>query len=306
MLLKQSTAVTLSFGIFVDPSDGVTLVTGLSTALDNGSTGIKISKNGGALAARHATVTATTYDAYGMYLVTLDATDTNTLGALRVAFAAAGSCLPVWQDFQVVPANVYDSQVAGSTVLDVNASKLGGTSQTGRDIGASVLLSSGTGTGQVSLASGKVSIVAADIGAVWDVPVASHLGAGTTGLALASAASAGDPWNTPLPGAYASGTAGNIIGNNINATISSRLPTSSYTAAPTAAENFAAVMKGDWTGLTGEAAYSLLNAARFLRNKVTLSGATLTVKKENGTSDAWTGTVTTDSLALPVTGVTPT
>ena len=40
---------------------------------------------------------------------------------------------------------------------DVNVSKFGGTTVTGRDIGASVLLSSGTGTGQVSLAAGLVT-----------------------------------------------------------------------------------------------------------------------------------------------------
>lgn len=40
---------------------------------------------------------------------------------------------------------------------EVNATHLGGTSQTGRDIGASVLLSNGTGAGQVSLSSGTVT-----------------------------------------------------------------------------------------------------------------------------------------------------
>jgi hypothetical protein len=40
----------------------------------------------------------------------------------------------------------------------VNAVALGGTAQTGRDIGASVLLSSGTGTGQISLSSGTVTV----------------------------------------------------------------------------------------------------------------------------------------------------
>lgn len=41
--------------------------------------------------------------------------------------------------------------------VPADAVKLGGTTQTGRDIGASVLLSSGTGTGQVTLSSGVVS-----------------------------------------------------------------------------------------------------------------------------------------------------
>ena len=39
-----------------------------------------------------------------------------------------------------------------------DAVKLGGTAQTGRDIGASVLLSSGTGAGQISLTSGAVTV----------------------------------------------------------------------------------------------------------------------------------------------------
>lgn len=48
---------------------------------------------------------------------------------------------------------------------EVNATHVGGTSQTGRDIGASVLLSSGTGTGQLKLASGYVAMTWADIAA---------------------------------------------------------------------------------------------------------------------------------------------
>jgi len=50
------------------------------------------------------------------------------------------------------------SAVSTSTAqLGVNAVNIGGTAQTGRDIGASVLLSSGTGTGQVTLTSGRVN-----------------------------------------------------------------------------------------------------------------------------------------------------
>jgi hypothetical protein len=65
---------------------------------------------------------------------------------------------------------------------------------------------------------------------VWDDVLAEHLGSGSTGNALNAAGSAGDPWATALPGAYGSGTAGKIVGDNINATISSRLASASYTA----------------------------------------------------------------------------
>jgi hypothetical protein len=110
--LKQSTAVVLSFGPFTDKTDGVTLETGLVSALDHASTGIKLSKEGGALTIRHASVTASTYDSYGNYLVTLDATDTNTLGKLRVQYTDAATCVAVWQDFEVVPAAIHDALFA--------------------------------------------------------------------------------------------------------------------------------------------------------------------------------------------------
>ena len=114
MILRQSTALAVSFGPFVSPTDGVTLQTGLVSAIDHGTTGIMLSKNGGALTIRHATVTASTYDAYGNYIVTLDTTDTNTVGKLRMQFAAAASCLPVWIDFTVVEEAVYDALFAAS------------------------------------------------------------------------------------------------------------------------------------------------------------------------------------------------
>jgi hypothetical protein len=48
--------------------------------------------------------------------------------------------------------------------IDANAARTGGTTNTGRDIGASVLLSSGTGTGQISLSSGAVLLQATQTG----------------------------------------------------------------------------------------------------------------------------------------------
>lgn len=57
---------------------------------------------------------------------------------------------------------------------------------------------------------------------VWDEVLSGHLTAGSTGSALNSAGSAGDPWGTALPGAYGAGTAGKIVGDNLNATVSSR------------------------------------------------------------------------------------
>lgn len=66
-----------------------------------------------------------------------------------------------------------------------------------------------------------------------------------------------------------------------------------------------ALLKRDWTSVTGEAARSVLNALRFLRNKWTLTSTTLSVKKEDDATEAWAGTVSTDASADPITGNDP-
>lgn len=125
-LLKQSTSVTFKLGPVVDKTDGVTLETGLATAMDNATTGIRVSKNGGAYADRND-ATAPVYDAMGDYTIVLSSTDTNTLGTLKVIFEEAATCLPVWKEFMVVPANVYDSIVLGTDLLDINLAQWLGT-----------------------------------------------------------------------------------------------------------------------------------------------------------------------------------
>jgi len=120
MRLRQSTAVVIPFGPFVDSADGKTLKTGLVSALDHASTGIMLSKSGGTLAVRHATVTASTYDAHGCYKVTLDTTDVGTCGQLRVIYTDAATCLPVWIDYEVVQANAYDADVLGTEYRTVD------------------------------------------------------------------------------------------------------------------------------------------------------------------------------------------
>ena len=70
---------------------------------------------------------------------------------------------------------------------------------------------------------------------VWDEALSGHLTAGSTGSALNSASSSGDPWNTILPGAYGANTAGNILGNRLDAAITTRLASASYTTPPTSA-----------------------------------------------------------------------
>lgn len=76
---------------------------------------------------------------------------------------------------------------------------------------------------------------------VWDEAISGHLAAGSTGNALNAAGSAGDPWSTPLPGAYGAGTAGKIIGDRLDAAVSSRMASFTYSAPLDAAATRAAI-----------------------------------------------------------------
>jgi len=76
--------------------------------------------------------------------------------------------------------------------------------------------------GNVTGSVGSVTTVTSIVNGVWDEAISGHLTSGTTGAKLNSAASAGDPWSTSLPGSYTSGQAGYILGTNLNATVSSR------------------------------------------------------------------------------------
>ena len=218
--LKQSTAKVVSFGPFLDKTDGVTEETGLVSALDHGTTGIKLSKNGGALTIRHATVTASTYDAYGMYLVTLDTTDTNTLGTLRMAFNEAATCLPVWQDFMILPANVYDSLVGGTDALDVSAIQFAGqtiTASGGVTIPAATLASTtnitaAAGCAVSSIGANVITAASIQADAITDAKVASDVTiASVTGAVGSVTGAVGSV--TGAVGSVTGNVGGNVVGS---------------------------------------------------------------------------------------------
>lgn len=89
----------------------------------------------------------TSYSTDGIVYYTPTQAETNYTAFILIAKKA--SC---------IPASVTVVTTASSTAGKVDVSHFGGTSVTGRDLGASVLLSPGTGTGQISLSSGTVTV----------------------------------------------------------------------------------------------------------------------------------------------------
>jgi hypothetical protein len=160
-------------------------------------------------------------------------------GAIAAAGFAANALDAVWStSTRVLTAgtNIVLAKGTGLTGLnDLSAAQVNSEADTAlSDVGLTTTI-----TGRIDaaittrLASGSYSAppsAATIADAVWDETLSGHATGGSAGAALTGAGSAGDPWSASLPGAYGSGTAGKIIGDNIDAAISSRLASVGYTA----------------------------------------------------------------------------
>lgn len=150
-----------------------------------------------------------------------------------------------------------------------------------------------TATG-FAVAGDEMALTAAAVDAVWDEATAGHATAGTTGKALTDAGGAG----TPLDAAGVRAAIG-MASADLDTQIA---------ALPTAVENADALLNRDMAAGTDSGSptvRTVRQALRFLRNKWSLSGTTLTVTKEDDTTASWTSTVSTDAAAVPVVGNDP-
>lgn len=225
-ILKQSTAYSRAI-LMVDSADHVTGKTGLTLT-------ITASKAGGSFASISPTVTEL---ATGWYKLALTTSHTDTLGDLALHITSTGAdptdiCDQVTArilDDLAYPATSGRSMVVdASGLVDANTVKIGptgsGTAQTARDIGTSVLLSSGTGTGQLSLSSGAVLLQATQTGVT--IPTVTNLtnapGAGdftstmktSIGTAVAASAVASVTGNV---GGNVTGSVGSVATGGITA-----------------------------------------------------------------------------------------
>ena len=167
-------------GPFVDDTDGKTT----EEALTLSQADLHLSKNGAASAQKND-ATAATHRYGGNYMVDLDATDTNTLGHLRLMCKESGA-LPVVADFMVLPAEAYDTLVGGTDNFTVDLS-----TQAKADVNAEAdtALTDYDPPTRAELTSDINSLndptAAAIADAVLDEALSGHVTAGTLGKAVA-------------------------------------------------------------------------------------------------------------------------
>jgi len=118
--LKKSTQYVARIGPFLDATNGVTPETGVTLGAADQA---ELLKETGATVDISAATFAAITGVGGWYDLTLTTSHTDTLGRLVVIIQDESVCLPVWKEFLVVPANVYESLVLGVEWLSVTATQ---------------------------------------------------------------------------------------------------------------------------------------------------------------------------------------
>lgn len=122
--LKQSTEIKVVVGPIVEVANGYVPVTTLSLSSADEAELIK-SDASSVTDASGATFSAIT-SADGYYNLTLTSSFTDTVGLLTFLVNDDSLCLPYRKDFMVLPANIYDSLVGDSDLLDVSLVQING------------------------------------------------------------------------------------------------------------------------------------------------------------------------------------
>jgi hypothetical protein len=200
--LKQSTSTTRRFGPFLDEDNGKDAETGLTI----NQADIRLSKAGGNFA-QSADSGGAIHDENGWYYLTLDGTDTNTVGSLEVAIHVSGA-LPVWKEFMVVPANVYDSLFAGTDYLLVDTYQVEGSDATNQIRDA--VLSDATRLGGANLNTLAGNDPGSQLAAQTDITALNDLSAAQVLTALTDD-------DTRLDGSAINALAGNDPGSQLAA-----------------------------------------------------------------------------------------
>ena len=236
--LRTNTATRITVGPFLDKTDGVTPEVALTVTsekltliVDTGGVPTLIldvapTASGGANDMVHITG-----DDAGYYDLELAAADVNYLGRAKLALTDAATHCPVFQEFTILPAQVYDSLILGSDLLDANATQWAGAATATDDVAlataptnfaalavtAGGAVTAGTVSDKTgySIADATSDAVIAD--AVWNAAKATYGTAGTYGEHLEALVNSADPsaatiadavWDEVLSGHLTAGTTG--------------------------------------------------------------------------------------------------
>jgi hypothetical protein len=226
-LLQQSEATAAQRRMFfhaVDATDGITAETGLTGAG-------RLSKNGAATAATTANIVEVdSTNMPGRYYIEFTAAEIDTVGVIEFRFKAA-ACAEVVARAQVVPFDPYDAVRQGMTALpNAAAGAAGGllTCTNANELPANAIVAASLATDSITAAKiaadaiGASEFAQAAADKVWS-SAARTLTAFSTALAVAV-------WDVLEAAIVTASSIGLKVKTNLDAAITSRLATASYTA----------------------------------------------------------------------------
>ena len=305
--LKADTEITVRVGPFLDDTDGKTAETGLTITQPD----VRLSKNGGDFAQKSAAETLV-HDENGWYILTLSTTDTNTEGRLDLAIHESGA-LPVWREFMVVNANVYDSLFAAATTdyLQVDTIQVEGTDATdqirdsvvddatridasglntlsGHDPGEAIMGTSdlGTGSGLTTLATATelAKVPKSDSTVTWNATALADINAQCdTAISDAALGTAAELAKVPKSDATVS----------FNATALGDIKTQAAAVLTDANTELAAIPT-----TTGGLRAMIQFLFQYFRNARTETAGVESLKKEDGTTELGSRTLSDDSTTF--------
>src|SRR3990172_11373053 len=135
--LRTNTAVIITVGPFYDKTDGVTIETALTITneritltadTDDNVAPTNILDNiTGATSATANDLNSITGNDAGMMQLELSAANTNRLGRMFLSITDAANHVPVFHEFMVLPAMIYDAFILGTDVLQADMTQILGT-----------------------------------------------------------------------------------------------------------------------------------------------------------------------------------
>ena len=187
--LKTNTATIVTVGPFYDKTDGVTIensltitnerITFVVDANDGSAPTLVLDNVTGATSGTSNDLNYITNCDAGLMQLELAAANVNYVGRAFLTITDAANHVPVFHEFTILPANIYDSMIAGTDLFDVSVTQwLGtaaatpttagvpevdithwnGTAIPGVDTAGypKVTIKDGTGTGEIDTTSGRV------------------------------------------------------------------------------------------------------------------------------------------------------
>lgn len=135
--LRTNTAIRITVGPFFDNTDGVTPETAITVTdekltfvVDDANVPTLVLDTAPTASGGNNDMVHITGDDAGFYDLELTAANVNYLGRAMISLTNAAVHCPVFHEFMILPANIYDSFVLGTDLLDVSTTQFNGSAVT--------------------------------------------------------------------------------------------------------------------------------------------------------------------------------